>query len=104
MRVVIAGGGTGGHTSAGLAVAAALRERGGVDIHWIGSRAGVEAQRVPAAGLPFHAIPVGKLRRYWDWRNVPDLALRAPAGAAQAWRLLRRLRPRLLFATGGFVA
>ena len=103
MRVVIAGGGTGGHTSAGLAVAAALEKRG-ADIHWIGSRGGVEARRVPEAGLSFHAIHAGKLRRYWDWQNVPDLALRAPAGAAQSWRLLRRLRPSLLFATGGFVS
>lgn len=103
MRVVIAGGGTGGHTSAGLAVAAALRAAQ-VDVHWIGSRHGIEAKRVPEAGLPFHAIPVGKLRRYWDWQNVPDLAVRAPVGVARAWRLLRRLRPALLFATGGFVA
>ena len=103
MLVVIAGGGTGGHTSPGLAVAARLREAS-VDVHWIGSRKGIEAQRVPEAGIPFHAIPVGKLRRYWDWQNVPDLAVRAPAGLAQSWRLLRRLRPALLLATGGFVA
>jgi UDP-N-acetylglucosamine--N-acetylmuramyl-(pentapeptide) pyrophosphoryl-undecaprenol N-acetylglucosamine transferase len=101
--VVIAGGGTGGHTSPGLAVAARLREAG-VDVHWIGSRTGIEARRVPEAGLPFHTISVGKLRRYWDWQNVPDLAVRAPAGLAQSWRLLRRLRPALLLATGGFVA
>ncbi len=103
MRIVIAGGGTGGHTSPGLAVAARLRESG-VDVHWIGSRAGIEARRVPEAGITFHTIPVGKLRRYWDWQNVPDLAVRAPAGLAQSWRLLRRLRPALLLATGGFVA
>ncbi len=103
MRVVIAGGGTGGHTSAGLAVAAALLERG-AEIHWIGSRMGIEARRVPEAGIPFHAIHAGKLRRYWDWQNVPDLAWRAPAGVAQSWRLLRQLRPSLLFATGGFVS
>src|SRR6267142_1590848 len=103
MRVVIAGGGTGGHTSPGLAVAARLRASG-VDVHWIGSRAGIEAKRVPEAGVTFHTIPVGKLRRYWDWQNVPDLAVRAPAGLAQSWRLLRRLRPALLLATGGFVA
>ncbi|HKX00868.1 MAG TPA: glycosyltransferase, partial [Methylomirabilota bacterium] len=65
MLVVIAGGGTGGHTSPGLAVAARLREAG-VDVHWIGSRTGIEARRVPEAGVPFHTIPVGKLRRYWD--------------------------------------
>src|SRR5262244_470043 len=99
MRVVIAGGGTGGHTSAGLAVASALEERG-ADVHWIGSRTGIEARRVPEAGLPFHAIPVGKLRRYWDWQNVPDLAWRAPAGVACAWQILRRIDPALLFATG----
>jgi len=104
MRVVIAGGGTGGHTSAGLAVAAALQQHGGADIFWIGSRTGIEARRVPEAGLPFRVISVGKLRRYWDWQNVPDLAVRAPAGLVQAWRLLRRLRPAVLFATGGFVA
>jgi len=103
VRVVIAGGGTGGHTSPGLAVAARLRASG-VDVQWIGSRHGVEARRVPEAGLPFHTIPVGKLRRYWDWQNVPDLTVRVPAGLARAWRLLRRLRPDLLLATGGFVA
>ena len=104
IRVVISGGGTGGHTSAGLAVAAALRQRGVADLHWIGSRGGIEASRVPAAGLPFHAIQVGKLRRYWDWKNLTDLGLRVPAGLAQSWRLLRRLRPSVLFVTGGFVA
>jgi UDP-N-acetylglucosamine--N-acetylmuramyl-(pentapeptide) pyrophosphoryl-undecaprenol N-acetylglucosamine transferase len=103
MRVVIAGGGTGGHTSAGLAVATTIIARG-ADVHWIGSRAGIEARRVPEAGIPFHAIPTGKLRRYWDWQNVPDLALRAPAGAVRSWWLLRRLRASVLFATGGFVS
>ena len=103
MRVVIAGGGTGGHTSAGLAVAAALG-KDGADVHWIGSRAGLEAQRVPEAGLAFHAISTGKLRRYWDRQNVSDVLVRVPAGLLQSWRLLRRLRPAVLFSTGGFVS
>jgi UDP-N-acetylglucosamine--N-acetylmuramyl-(pentapeptide) pyrophosphoryl-undecaprenol N-acetylglucosamine transferase len=103
VRVVIAGGGTGGHTSAGLAVAATLR-RDGADLHWIGSREGVEARRAPEAGLPFHPISTGKLRRYWDRRNVSDLLVHVPAGFAQSWSLLRRLEPAVLFATGGFVS
>jgi len=61
-------------------------------------------RRAPEAGIPFHSISVGKLRRYWDWQNVPDLAWRAPAGVAQSFALLRRLKPDLVFATGGFVA
>ena len=103
MRVVITGGGTGGHTSAGLAVASVLVARG-VDVSWIGSRGGVEARRVPEAGLPFHSVSVGKLRRYWDWQNVPDLLGRAPLGVIESVGLLRRIRPGLVFATGGFVA
>ena len=104
VRVVISGGGTGGHTSAGIAVAGALRERGVSDLRWIGSRAGIEASRVPAAGIAFHAVEAGKLRRYWDWKNVTDLGVRVPAGLVQSWQLLRRLRPHVLFVTGGFVA
>jgi UDP-N-acetylglucosamine--N-acetylmuramyl-(pentapeptide) pyrophosphoryl-undecaprenol N-acetylglucosamine transferase len=103
MRVAIAGGGTGGHTSAGLAVAGALRRRG-IECLWIGSRGGVEARRAPAAGLPYHAIATGKLRRPWHRQNLPDLLFRFPAGLLQARALLRRLRPDVLFATGGFVA
>lgn len=101
--VVIAGGGTGGHTSPGLAVAAALTSRGAA-CAWIGSRTGVEARRVPAAGIPYFAIPTGKLRRALAWRNVSDLLVNVPAGVARATLLLRALRPRVVFATGGFVA
>lgn len=106
LRVVLAGGGTGGHTSAGLAIAAALRARLGdaVALAWIGSRTGLEATRAPAAGLAYHAIATGKLRRALSWRNVTDLAGRVPAGLVQAWRLLGRLRPDVVVATGGFVA
>src|SRR5882724_7643189 len=101
--ILIAGGGTGGHTSPGLAVAAALRARG-VECAWIGSRTGLEARRAPEAGIPYHAIRTGKLRRALAWQNVPDVFVNAPAGVLQAWRLLRRLRPRVVFTTGGFVA
>jgi UDP-N-acetylglucosamine--N-acetylmuramyl-(pentapeptide) pyrophosphoryl-undecaprenol N-acetylglucosamine transferase len=103
MHVVITGGGTGGHTSAGLAVAEALRARG-VEVSWIGSAHGIEAERVPAAGFPYYAVPAGKLRRYWDWQNLADLLGRVPAGFLFSLKLLRALRPQLLFATGGFVA
>jgi UDP-N-acetylglucosamine--N-acetylmuramyl-(pentapeptide) pyrophosphoryl-undecaprenol N-acetylglucosamine transferase len=101
--VVIAGGGTGGHTSPGLAVADALRARG-VGCVWIGSRRGIEADLVPARGIPYRAIRTGKLRRYWDWQNLTDLAINVPAGLVQARRLLEQLRPGVVLGTGGFVA
>jgi UDP-N-acetylglucosamine--N-acetylmuramyl-(pentapeptide) pyrophosphoryl-undecaprenol N-acetylglucosamine transferase len=106
LSVVFAGGGTGGHTAAGLALAKALRARlgGDVQLAWIGSQAGVEATWVPAAGIGYHAIPTGKLRRQLAWRNVTDLTLRVPAGFGRAYALLGRLRPAIVVATGGFVA
>jgi UDP-N-acetylglucosamine--N-acetylmuramyl-(pentapeptide) pyrophosphoryl-undecaprenol N-acetylglucosamine transferase len=101
--VVIAGGGTGGHTSPGLAVAALLRERS-IACAWIGSRSGIEAQRVPPTGIPYVAISTGKLRRYWAWQNIGDLVVNVPMGLLGAVRALRALRPKVVFGTGGFVA
>jgi UDP-N-acetylglucosamine--N-acetylmuramyl-(pentapeptide) pyrophosphoryl-undecaprenol N-acetylglucosamine transferase len=106
LTVVLAGGGTGGHTAAGLALARALRARlgDGIRLAWIGSETGIEATWVPAAGIPYHTIPTGKLRRQLAWRNVTDLTLRVPAGFGRALALLGRLRPDVVVATGGFVA
>ncbi len=101
--VVLAGGGTGGHTSPGLAVAARLAARG-VGCAWIGSRGGIEARRAPEAGIPYHAIPTGKLRRAVTWRNLVDLFVNVPAGVVAAFRALGRLEPRVVFASGGYVA
>ena len=100
---MITGGGTGGHTSPGLAVATALQQRG-VPHVWIGSRDGIEARRAAEQSITYYAIPTGKLRRYWAWRNISDLAINVPAGVLAAHRLVRRLRPRAVLATGGFVA
>jgi len=106
IRVAIAGGGTGGHTSVGLAVAHALRARFPSDLAllWVGSRAGIEARIVPEAHIPYQAISTGKLRRSWSLENITDLLLRFPAGVFQARRCLRAFRPHVLFATGGFVS
>jgi len=106
LGVVFAGGGTGGHTAAGLALAKALTARLGGDVRlaWVGSQSGIEATWVPAAGIAYHAIPTGKLRRQLAWRNVTDLTLRVPAGFGRAYALLGRLRPAIVVATGGFVA
>ena len=106
LTVVFAGGGTGGHTAAGLAMVTALRARLGdrARLTWIGSEAGIEATWVPAAGIPYHAISTGKLRRQLAWRNVTDLTFRVPAGFGQALVLLGRVRPEVVVATGGFVA
>ncbi len=103
LRLVIASGGTGGHTSPVIAVLAALRERGPVDATWIGGAWGVERGVAKQAGVPFVAIQTGKLRRYLSWQTPVD-AVRIPLGFVQAYRHLRRIRPAVVFSTGGYVA
>ena len=99
---VFTGGGTAGHIIPGLAVIDELR-RIGWRAAWIGSRRPAERELVEAAGVPFHAIPAGKLRRYLSWRNVTDLVLVA-AGCVRSLVLLATLRPAVLFAKGSYVS
>ncbi|MGN6671991.1 MAG: undecaprenyldiphospho-muramoylpentapeptide beta-N-acetylglucosaminyltransferase [Thermomicrobiales bacterium] len=104
MRLVIAGGGTGGHVGPALATLDVLRER--VDplaILWIGTHSGVERRIAGERGIPFQAIQAGKLRRYFSVENMIDFG-RVPVGAAQALVALRRFRPDVVFSTGGFVS
>ena len=102
MRVLAVGGGTAGHVLPALAVLEALRSRGH-DVSFVGSDSGLEADLVEPTGMPFHAIAAGKLRRYWSWRNVTDVA-RIVKGFFQAWVLLGALRPDVVFSKGGFVS
>lgn len=101
--IVITGGGTGGHVYPGLAVYDALPEALQRRVIWVGSRHGVERGLVAARGIPYRAIPTGKLRRYFDLQNVSDL-FRVGAGILAAWRCLRRVDGEVVFSKGGFVA
>ena len=100
--IVLTGGGTAGHVIPNLALLPDLA-KAGWRAEYIGSEAGIEKLLVAEQGLPFHGIPSGKLRRYFDWKNFTD-PLRVVAGVFRAWSLLGRLRPRVVFSKGGFVA
>ena len=100
--VVVAGGGTAGHVVPALPVVEALLAAGST-VHFVGSTSGLEEGLVAPLGIPFHGIQTGKLRRYFSLENLLD-ALRVPLGVWQAWRLLRRLRPAVVFSKGGFVS
>ncbi|MDB5104201.1 MAG: murG [Fibrobacteres bacterium] len=100
--IVLTGGGTAGHVIPNLALLPLL-EREGWRAEYIGSETGIEKRLVEAKGLPFHGIPSGKLRRYFDWKNFSD-PFRVLGGAFKAWSLLGRIRPRVVFSKGGFVA
>lgn len=100
--LVFTGGGTAGHVMPNLALAPRLRERGW-ELHYLGSGRGPERELAETAGIPFHGISAGKLRRYFDWHNFTD-PFRVLRGAAQAFALLGALKPDVVFSKGGFVA
>ena len=106
MRLIIAGGGTGGHITPALATLTALREQLGgtpLEVLWIGTRDGLERRIAGEQGLPFATIQAGKLRRYLSLANILDFG-RIPVGVAQALAHVARFRPDVVFGTGGFVS
>jgi len=103
MRILISGGGTGGHIYPALAVASELRDRYGAELLFIGDEHGLETRIVPEAGIPFAAISAGKLRRYLSLRTFTDLG-RIPVGMQQAYQIVKRFQPDAAFTSGGYVS
>lgn len=100
MRVVFAGGGTGGHLYPAIAIAEALHERAQVD--FIGTNDRLEATIVPKAGFRVHFVRSRALKR-WPLPEVLRTLRENAIGIVQSLGLVRRLRPDVLVATGGYV-
>ena len=105
--MVLSGGGTGGHVYPALAVASALRRELGegeeLDLLYIGTRGRAEDELVARAGVPFRAVRAGALRVGAPWamaRGLFNLVL----GTVQALRILGRVKPQVVFATGGYAS
>ncbi|MDX9730837.1 MAG: undecaprenyldiphospho-muramoylpentapeptide beta-N-acetylglucosaminyltransferase [Bdellovibrionales bacterium] len=102
-RVVIAGGGTGGHIYPGLAVARVLADRG-YDVHWVGAVGGLEESIVTRAELPLHLIRIGKLHHSVGLLARLKTVLGMPLAFIQALRLVMRLKPVAVLGVGGFAS
>ena len=104
LRVIFAGGGTGGHLFPGIAVAEALRAlRPGTEISFVGSRGRIESRVVPKHGYPFDAVWIAGLQRSFSLRTAL-LPLKLLVSLAQSWRILRRRRPHVVVGTGGYAS
>lgn len=101
-KIVMTGGGTAGHVTPNIALMPALKENG-YEISYIGSYAGMEKQLIEEQGIPYYGISSGKLRRYFDWKNFSD-PFKVLKGYGQAVRLLKKIKPDVVFSKGGFVS
>lgn len=100
--IVLTGGGTSGHVTPNIALLPGLK-RSGYDIHYIGSKAGIEKQLIENEGIPYYFINTGKLRRYFDLKNFTD-SFKVLDGFRQAYMILGKLNPSIIFSKGGFVS
>jgi UDP-N-acetylglucosamine--N-acetylmuramyl-(pentapeptide) pyrophosphoryl-undecaprenol N-acetylglucosamine transferase len=105
MRLILTGGGTGGHIIPNIAITAKLKEQANseIDVLYIGSNKGIDREMVEKAGIPFKGVHCGKLRRYFSWENLLDL-FKIPIGICQSLSLISRFSPNLVFSKGGYVS
>lgn len=103
-KIILTGGGTAGHVSLNQAIIPSLIKKG-YEVHYIGSEKGIEKELISGAfpELPFHAISSGKLRRYFSMQNFTD-PFRVLAGVVQAFALIKKIKPEVIFSKGGFVS
>lgn len=104
MRIIVSGGGTGGHIYPAITIARAIKElEPQAQFLYVGTKKGLEADIVPKEGMDFAAIDVAGLKRSLSPVNFFRL-LRAARGVAEAKSIVQRFRPHLVIGTGGYVA
>ncbi len=104
MKVVISGGGTGGHIYPALAVARGIKNRlPDTDILYVGTREGLENKIVPAAGFDFTTIDISGLNRSSILKASASLA-KFPKSIFQSWSIIKQFQPDMVLGTGGYVS
>lgn len=103
LRVLIAGGGTGGHVIPALAIGRELRDKHGAECVFVGTARGLETKLVPDAGFRLELVQSGQLKNVslkTRLKTFTDL----PAGVLTCVRLIRRLRPQVVVGVGGYAS
>lgn len=101
-KIILTGGGTAGHVTPNLALIPSLLKLG-YEIHYIGSYRGIEKKLIEGAGVQYDGISSGKLRRYFDIKNFSD-PVRVIKGYGEALKLMKKIKPDVVFSKGGFVS
>lgn len=101
-KIVLTGGGTAGHVTPNIALIPRLQELG-YEVHYIGTHKGMERELIEAINIPYHPVSSGKLRRYFDLKNFTD-PFKVLKGYGDSYRILKKIKPDVVFSKGGFVA
>ena len=102
-KILFTGGGSGGHVTLNLSLIPLFLQNGW-QVIYIGSKTGIEKELIAQIdGVKYYAIETGKLRRYFSVENMKD-AMRVPVGIWQAYSIIRREKPNIIFSKGGFVS
>lgn len=104
-RLLIAGGGTGGHVLAGVAVAQEwMRVHGGTgEVLFVGASGGIEERLVPKAGFALDTVEIGTLNRV-SWGQKFQTLFRLPGAFLKSRRILRNYRPEVVLGVGGYAS
>lgn len=101
-KIVLTGGGTAGHVTPNIALLPGLQELG-YEVHYIGSYEGIESKLIADFNIPYYGISTGKFRRYLDPKNFSD-PFRVIKGYTEARKILKELKPDIVFSKGGYVS
>lgn len=101
-RIILTGGGTAGHVTPNIALIPKLQEMD-YEIHYIGTYTGIEKKLIEDLGIPYYGISSGKFRRYFSLKNFSD-PFRVIKGYGDAVKLMKKLKPDVVFSKGGFVS
>ena len=101
-KIIMTGGGTAGHVTPNIALMPTLK-KAGYEIFYIGSYEGIEKRLIEEQGIPYFGISSGKLRRYFDPKNFSD-PFKVLKGYGQSVKLLKKIKPDVIFSKGGFVS
>lgn len=102
MRVLISGGGTGGHIYPALSIAGMLRDKYNAEIEYVGTERGLETKLVPREGYKLHTVKVRGFSRSLSLSNI-DAAVKAVTSVFEAKKIIKKFKPDIVIGTGGYV-
>jgi UDP-N-acetylglucosamine--N-acetylmuramyl-(pentapeptide) pyrophosphoryl-undecaprenol N-acetylglucosamine transferase len=103
IRILIAGGGTGGHVIPALAIARELQARFNAEIEFVGTARGIENRLVPQAGFPLRLVQVGALKHVSMATRLETL-VDLPRAVLAARQIIREFRPNAVIGVGGYAS